>query len=150
GGSSADPFFASLFDRLARARLTDSASVFVGWSGCSLRTLRRAKALGMVTILERGAVHIVEQKRLLDEELVRQGLRGVTVPQALIDRELVEYEECDAICVPSQTVLRSFLERGFRPQKLFSVPYGVDTQLFRPLPSDRGSRPFRFIFCGAL
>ena len=64
---------AEWYDRWAARRL-GNCEVFVGWSSYSLRTLRRAKRMGAVTVLERGSTHIAAQRDLLAGEAARWDL----------------------------------------------------------------------------
>ena len=136
------------FDWNVARRLDGRSSVFVGWSGSSLRSLRRASELGMTTFLERGSAHMLFQQEILAEEYALNGLKYEGHHPAITERELIEYETADYVCVPSQFAYRTFLERGFPAAKLLANPYGVDLEHFprREKPDD----VFRVVFCGAL
>lgn len=136
------------FDWNVARRLTEKSSVFVGWSGSSLRSLRRASQLGMTTFLERGSSHMVFQQEILAEEYALHGLDHSGHDPAITERELIEYETADYVCVPSQFVRRTFIDKGFPAEKLLINPYGVDLEHFprREKPDD----VFRVVFCGAL
>jgi glycosyltransferase involved in cell wall biosynthesis len=136
------------YDRLAARAIPQGTGVFVGWSGMSLRSLRRAKSLGAVTVVERGSTHIQFQKRILDEERDRWSAGMDSVHPRSVDRELEEYAEADFIAIPSSFVRRTFLDAGVPPAKLIQVPYGVDLSQFRPAP--KADNVFRVIFCGGL
>lgn len=144
---NAQYFFSSLHDRRAAKALRPGADLFVGWSGSSLRALRRAKELGMIGVIERGSSHMLYQQRILAEEYERQGRREATHPK-VIDQELAEYEEADVIVTPSSFARRSFLCEGVPEEKLITVPYGADLSAFRPVPKE--DNRFRVIFCGNL
>ena len=62
------------FDARAARHLLAGSDLFVGWSSTSLRCLRRARELGMKTVIERGSSHIRSQTELLREEYARHGL----------------------------------------------------------------------------
>ena len=136
-----------LFDKQARRRLTD-CDIFVGWSGASLYTLRRAKARGAVIVLERGSTHIVFQQHILNEEYNRCGRKGPLAHPGTVEKELMEYEEADYIAVPSSFVKKTFVDQGIKAEKLIHNPYGVDLTGF-----NRGKKEddvFRVIFSGML
>jgi len=136
------------FDRSVARRL-EPADLVVAWSSMALRTHRRARELGALTVVERGSAHIGFQRDILEEEQHRWGLRGpAPVDPWAVDKELVEYEEADAIAIPSGFVRRSFVARGVPEAKLMQVPYGVDLRAFRPMPKQTPG--FRAIFVGAL
>jgi len=136
------------FDR-AIARRLEPAEVVVAWSGMALHTHRRARAQGARTVLERGSAHIEIQRDILEEECRRFGVRVRTpVDPWAIEKELQEYEEADAISIPSSFVRRSFVAQGVPERKLIQIPYGVDLRAFRPGP--RSNPGFRAIYAGAL
>jgi glycosyltransferase involved in cell wall biosynthesis len=136
------------FDRSV-ARQVEPADVVVAWSGMALHTHRRARALGAKTVVERGSSHIAYQREILDEEYRRWGVHGrTTVDPWTIEKELREYEEADAIAIPSDFVRRSFLEKGVPEHKLIQVPYGVDLGAFRP--GVKSKPGFRALYAGAL
>lgn len=126
-------FMVEIFDRWAARRL-QASDVCVAWSSFGLHTLRRAKALGAVTVLERGSSHIAYQTALLKEESERYGVPLRLAHPKVIEKELKEYEEADFISVPSSFVKRTFLEKGIPAAKLVQVPYGVDLLAFRQVP----------------
>ena len=136
------------FDRRAARELREGDDLFVGWSSTCLHGLRRARALGIRTVVERGSTHIEVQTELLREEYERWGVRGVLAHPKVVERELQEYAEADFVAIASSFVRRSFLERGFPEARLLVNPYGVDLQHFRPVP--KRDDVFRVIHAGAL
>jgi hypothetical protein len=50
-----------LFDRHASRHITNHCDIFAGLSGCSLYSLRRARQMGVKTVLERGSTHMLYQ-----------------------------------------------------------------------------------------
>ena len=122
------------YDRRAAKLVLEGTDVFHGWNSHCLASLRRAKALGALTFVERGSAHSAVQTRLLEEEHARFGLRPPAELRKLADRCIAEYEAADYVHVPSEFVRRSFLEVGFPPHKLVEGPYGVDVARFKPSP----------------
>ncbi len=145
---NAQYFFSSMYDRAAANVLRPGAQLFVGWSGSSLKSLRRAKAFGMVGVVERGSSHMLYQQKILTEEFARLGMRFSHTHPKVIEQELAEYDEADAIVTPSSFARRSFLSEGFAEGKIITVPYGADLSEFRPVPKEDDK--FRVIFCGGL
>jgi glycosyltransferase involved in cell wall biosynthesis len=145
---NAQYLFHSLHDRLAARSLRPGADLFVGWSSSSLKTLRRAKSLGMIGVIERGSSHMLCQQKILTEEFARLGMRFSQTHSKVIEQEIAEYHEADAIAVPSSFARRSFLAEGVPEEKLIMVPYGADLSAFWPLPKEDDK--FRVIFCGNL
>jgi len=140
-------FLTDWFDQWV-ARRVGRADIYVMWSGSSLRTLRRAKALGAVAVVERGSSHIVFQNDLLREESERWGVPLRLAHPKVIEKELKEYEEADYISVPSSFVRRTFVERGIPASKLIQVPYGVDLSTFQQIPKE--DHIFRVVFAGGM
>ena len=136
-----------IFDRLASRKITKS-DIFVSWSSFALHSLRRAKKLGAITVLERGSSHMLEQQRILNEEYDKFGLKVQLVHPKIIEKELKEYEEADYISIPSSFVKRSFLKNGVPESKLIQVPYGVDISAFRQI--FKKDSVFRVIFAGGM
>lgn len=138
-----------LFDYHAARHLPVNPELLVGLSSYSLHTLRRARELGAKTIVDHGSSHIVYQDKILREEYARLGLRsfGFAHPK-IIDKELQEYQEADAICIPSLFVKKTFLDQGVPAAKLLHVPFGVNLTNFYPVAKE--DDVFRVIHCGNL
>jgi glycosyltransferase involved in cell wall biosynthesis len=136
-----------VFDRLAERKLNYSDLV-VTWSSFGLRTMRKAKRLGAITVVERGSSHIAYQTDIMKEEYAKCGLVYRQTHPAIIDKELQEYEEADYIAIPSLFVKRTFLNQGIHEQKLLHVPYGVHVKEF--ISEVKRDNVFRVIFAGSL
>ena len=123
-----------LFDRRAARHLPPQPELVVGWSAYSLHTLRRARELGARTVLDHGSCHIVAQDEILREEYSRLGWRGREFAHPkIIDKELQEYREAEAIVLPSQFSRETFVSRGVPAAKLLLAPYGVNLTNFYPV-----------------
>jgi starch synthase len=111
---------------------------------------RAVQRRGGVWILNRGSAHILTQKELLvsEHERWKQPIPKTYFHPWMVERGLAEYEAADAICVPSRFARRSFLDRGFDPDKVHLCSYGVDTSMFRPEP--RADARFRILFAGTV
>ncbi len=143
-------FFAEFFDERAARRVVP-ADIFVGWSSFSLHTLRKARTLGARIIVERGSSHIVYQRDLMRDEYERWGVAPTSLQlphPAVVEKELKEYEEADAVAVPSLFVKRTFLEKKIPERKIIHIPYGVDLSSFRRIP--RSDTKFRAIYTGGM
>ncbi|MEK9154596.1 MAG: glycosyltransferase family 4 protein [Patescibacteria group bacterium] len=141
-------FIHEMFDFIASFYLKKGADIVIV-SG--LRTLKKAKKLGAITIGERGSSHILYQDKILREEYEKYGIkiRPFMLPhQKIIKNELKTYEELDYISIPSSFVRRTFLEYGIPENKLIQVPYGVDLSQFRQIP--KNDDVFRVIFAGGM
>jgi glycosyltransferase involved in cell wall biosynthesis len=139
-----------IFDHFACVSLK-GADIVNGGSSVFLKTLRKAKRMGAITIVERGSSHIVYQNEILKEECERFHIpiRPLQLPHPqIIEKELKEYEEADYISIPSSFVKRTFLEKGVPESKLIQVPYGVNFSQFKQSP--KTDDIFRVIFVGTM
>ena len=134
-----------LFDAWA-SRLLEPADLFHVWGNHGLRSLRRARAMGMVTVVERASSHPLYQAHLLQEEYARWRLK-FRIPLASLRRALAEMEVADYVLIPSDFVRHTFVEQGFPQERLLQVPFGVDTARFRPV-NGQSPHPFRVLFVG--
>lgn len=121
-----------LFDRWVARRLPE-CDLFLATSSVGLASGREAKARGAFWVCDRPCSHILTQNRLLDEEYRLHGLRWPGISRAIVERELAEYREADAVLVASSFAERSFVrEHGFPAERLWKVPYGIDLSRFHP------------------
>ena len=136
------------YDLLASHLVPEESELVETWSGSSLHTLARARALGAVSVLKRSSAHIVTQRELLQEEYRRWGMEDRTpIPAFIVERELREYDEADYVLTSSRFIARTFRDRGVPPHKVLCLPLAVDTSSFRA--AQRDDRTFRVLFCGA-
>lgn len=134
-----------LFD-LWTAVCLPRCDLFHGWNGMCLYTLRRARRLGAITVVERASSHPKTFLRLLREEYARWNV-PLKVPTWNYRRLIRELEEADYVTIPSPFVRDSMLETGTPPEKLIEIPFGVDLNRFHPVQN--GSiHPFRVAFAG--
>lgn len=130
-------------------RTMPRCDAFIGISGTGLRAGKKAQESGAKYICDRGSSHIRYQDRILREEFAIWGVDcDVIVDPRTIAREEAEYEQADAITIPSEFARRSFVEMGIPPEKLHRIPYGVRLERFRRIaepPRDR----FDVLFVGA-
>lgn len=129
-----DSLIHHVLDQLVAWRL-QPCDVFIGMSGIYLKAPTRARRkFGAKIVIERGSVHIALQKAILDGAKSLNARAG-SVPSASFAREIQSYALADRIAVPSRHAEKSFLDRGFPPERLFRNPYGVDLTMFTPDPT---------------
>jgi glycosyltransferase involved in cell wall biosynthesis len=143
-------FLLEAFDKRA-GELLAPHDIFVGASSASLHTMSRAKKMGAVSVVERGAAHILYQDKILKEEYEKFGIQPRLFQLAhpkVISKELQEYAEADYISVPSLFAKKTFLDAGFSEGKLIHVPYGVNLEEFKTgLKEDD---VFRVVYAGGM
>jgi starch synthase len=135
------------------ARLSKKSKVFWGWSGCSLKGLKTAKSERKPAILERGSTHCSWNVEKVSGEYKRLGLpQSEIASPAEIQYDLKEYQIADRICIPSQFVFNTFLEKGIPEDRLFINPYGVDFDFWsaRDDAKQREKASFTFLWVAAL
>jgi len=148
-GGKPDLAIAQDFARFAARTMTSQADILVGWSSATLEAIGPARAAGLKVVIERGSTHIRNQMRVLGTAYAEFGLDYRGTDDEIIERELAEYEQCDAIAVPSHYAADTFVAEGIDRAKLIVNPYGVDLTQFAP-PAMRPAiaRPIRILFVG--
>jgi glycosyltransferase involved in cell wall biosynthesis len=124
-----------------------NSSIIVGWSGFSYKTFVKAKNYNIIKILERGSSHIQFQSEILLEEHKIFNVE-YKIEKKFIEQELKEYSLADYVSVPSIFSKKTFLDRGFKDEKIIVTPYGVD--LINFLPKKKIDKTFRFIYVGQI
>lgn len=124
------------------------------WPLGARRTLQAARRLGIPSFLERPNAHTRFAYEVVREECERI---GVLLPPdhehaykgEWLKLEEEEYALADALLCPSDFVARTFLDRGFAPERLVRHRYGYDNIRFSPDPKGRDpNRPFTMLFAG--
>ncbi len=111
----------NFFDRWATGKI-EGCDIFHGWNHHCLRQLKKAKKLGAVTVVERASSHILQGQEILRSQLW---------PRPFVEKCLAEYEAADYILVPSDYAKESFISRGFDPERIIKIPFGVDRGKFK-------------------
>jgi starch synthase len=134
------------FDWLCSRSLPE-ADVYQAIAGSALRTTREVHRQGKKLLLDRPCSHIRVQNELLRGEFEYCGVPFRGIDPRVIAQEEIEYEEADAITVPSEFAKRSFLKQGFDPGRITVIPYGVSLEKFRPT-GERTAGEFVALFAG--
>ena len=79
------------------------------------------------------------------EEFKRNGISTPLFPEAYRNRVRAEFELADYIQLPSDFVIRTFVENGMDPKKLLLAPYGANLEVFQPKTRLPENQPFRVI-----
>jgi len=147
----------ALHDHIVARRLEKLAGkvdVVHTWPSAALKTLRTAKRLGIPTVLERPNAHT----RFAYEAVQAESKRlGIVLPaddeyffkEDVLAREEQEFAATDYLLCASDFSMQTFLDRGFRREKLVKHQYGYDEKQY--FPSDRfadGKRGLTVLFAG--
>ena len=147
-GGKPDLAIAKAFARFAARTMTSDADILVGWSSGTLEAIGSAHAAGLKVVIERGSTHIRNQIRVLSAAYAEFGLDYRGTEDEVIARELAEYEQCDAIAVPSDYAAETFVAEGIARAKLIVNPYGVDLAQFVPPVRPARNERARIVFVG--
>jgi glycosyltransferase involved in cell wall biosynthesis len=134
-----------IFDNLCAFHINKSFDIFIGWSGFSLKSIRKSKQLKIKTVLERGSASIDYQKKILKNEYKKYNC-DINIPDLFIKRELNEYRLTDFINVPSNFSKKTF-NKKFK-KKIFVNRYGVNTNQFRKIK--KKNNKFIVLYSGGL
>ncbi len=153
---------------LKRIQLDWVTARWIGWSGCdlfhgwshaSLQSLKMARRLGAIGLVERASPHPDYTDDILSEEYERFGARGQAgwtwYPMNRIDAiqrdrttAVEEFDLANYIVVQSDFVARTLIDRGIEAGKVVTIPRAADCERFSPLPGEPPARPFRVIYVG--
>ena len=123
--------------------------VFVGISGSGLKTGRLAQKRGGKYICDRGSAHIRWGDRMLTEEFKRWGEEYEGVYPKHLTREESEYDQADAVTVPSEFARRTYIEMGMPTGKVRKVSLGSDLSRFTKV-ADPALDSFDVLFVGQI
>ena len=125
------------------------------WNGHGLQTIRKAKKLGIKTIVERNSLYPTAQEALLKKEFEKFGLEYKPTHSISLKRNIAELEECDYIATPSKLVYDSLIDAGLPKTKVWQPnPLGVNQDFFSAVRASvsTGREPItdslNFIFVG--
>ncbi len=137
----------NLFDGMS-ARWIEACDIFNCFNSAGLYAMRRAKALGAITLVERSAAHPETQAEILSEEYEKYGRSLPSVFRRLVRKQVLEYEEADVIVVASEFVRRTMIAHGVPSNRMRLVPLGFEAQRFAPGTQDDST--FRVLYVGAI
>lgn len=132
--------------RWLRPNLHSGANVIVhGFTGSCQHTFTAAKALGCRTVLEMTSP--LWKEAIMAPAYAALGLKFFeSGPTAA---ELEELRLADFVITQSPFATKFMEHHGVAGNRLFTLPMGVDTELFHPRQTARGKAPFRALFVGA-
>lgn len=130
-----------LFDHWAARGVGERPDAVIACEISALETFRKARRLGIATLLDAPSIHHAAQDRL----------HGTADPPDLHRRIVrVKDEEialADHVLTVSELARQTYVEAGVPPGKVHAVPLGADLDLFAPGEAPEG--PFTFLFSGA-
>jgi glycosyltransferase involved in cell wall biosynthesis len=143
------PLLHDCWDRQVSRRFLPTRITHVMLHGTALRTIRKARAAGSVVIGEAVNTHPenLHSITLAEEEacgLRVSGDKSLPVP---LEKLKTEVSLCDWLLVPSPCVRDTFTVRGFPAERIILIPFGANTEIFRPpvSPAARREGPLRVL-----
>jgi len=141
------------FQRNIPQRELAESDVVIGFDTSSWLLAERALALGRVFILDQTTGHSLSFQQILPV-LRRRFPEWVVeflprLPRLLV-AEQVEHRYASRIVVASSFAGRTLIDNGVPAEKIVINSYGVDLDAFSPVSRPDSSRPFRFVFVGAM
>jgi glycosyltransferase involved in cell wall biosynthesis len=124
------------------------------WPLGAVETLKTAARLGIPTVLERPNAHTRFAMEIVQEECDRL---GVILPPdhehafnaEKLRKEEEEYSLATRLLCPSDFVVKTFLDRGFKKEQLVRHIYGYDERVYYPESNPRGqNRGLTMLFVG--
>lgn len=137
------------FDR-AVARILDGSGFIHGLPGQCLDIFRRARELGIVTILNHASGPFEQQRKLVAPEYERVGLsleEELPVPESYRQRIKEEWSLAQVHCVASSVVREQLINEGVPADAIWVVPYGADERIFRKRDAAPDG-PYKICFAG--
>lgn len=120
----------------------------------ALHTLRAARALGVPSVLSQCTGHLADAMTIYREELALHpdfaDSLAADTPPAVIERCAAEAREADRVLAPSAYVRETLERHGASPDRIVDLPYGVDSERFRPPAEPRSGAPFRVLYVGQI
>jgi glycosyltransferase involved in cell wall biosynthesis len=120
--------------------------VVVAYENSALQTFRRAKALGITTVLDAASVHHRWQDRFLPP------VEGEREHDRIVKRKDAEIRLADHVLTVSGFARESYLESGVAKGRVHAIPVGTDVGRFRPQEdvarTDATDRDTRFVYVG--
>lgn len=137
------------FDQ-AVANALEGEGYIHGIPGQCREIFRRARSLGLKTILNHASGPIEQQRAMIAPEYKRVGLdleALAPLPAFYAQRLLEERELADIHCAASSVVRDQLVADGVALDRIWVVPYGADNSLF-PKRTCLPDGPFRICFAG--
>jgi glycosyltransferase involved in cell wall biosynthesis len=136
------------FDMFARRHINTGADAVLHTDSGLVRTLMKAKSLGIPTIILHRTLHPLHVANILKEESKKFGIieKSVLVHEKWVRNRVQTLKECDKIFALSSLERESLVKYGIPDSKIEVLRHGqgVDTDYFRP--SSKNEEAFTVLF----
>ena len=142
------------FDRkIAKKLPSANAKLIIGYENANLETFKKAKELGMTTILDMAYVHHEHLKDLWRENPSYS--KALSEDRAFFENmntyKTEAYKYTDYCFCLSTYARDTMLQGGLKPEQLFTINLGINTQLFSPKKTyAKPGMPFNLLFVGRM
>lgn len=140
-----------IFDLLVASSLKSPEfknEIFHGWNLSSYRSIKKANELGYTTAVERSCPHIDTQMEIIKKEMELLGVENKLTSKSKVKMMKKEYEVSDFIITPSSYTRKSFIDKGFDPKKVISVPLSLEKQTYTPKKERNYDDTIKVLFIG--
>ena len=123
-------------------KLVGQIDIIHTWPLGALETLRTAARLGIPAVLERPNAHTGFAMEVVQKECDRLGVKLPPDHEHAYDAEKLhkeeeEYKLATQLLCPSDFVVKTFLDRGFKKEQLARHTYGYDEKTYYPSAEPR-------------
>ena len=125
---NSNKIFAKVFNFFSKVQIKKNYKnkIIIGLSGYALETINYFSTKNLITVIDRACPHILEQKKLLFNELDKlpikdkENVKRKFFDNSIVERMLKEYECCDFISVPSTFTLESFKKYNYEKKLILN------------------------------
>lgn len=135
--------------------LKERPQVVIGHDTSAIATLKAAKQIGSLAVLNQMIGHVAVGDRILSEEAALHpdwaDSLHAGAPQWLIDQCIEEARLADLVLAPSEYVKQTMIEVGTPAERIEIIPFGVRVDRFAPV--EGGRQPdgkFRLLYVGQI
>jgi glycosyltransferase involved in cell wall biosynthesis len=121
--------------------------IFHGWNNQARRSIRVAKKVGAITVMDCGSTHLAYRDEILNDEYRRYGMTRVDTAHYAKSASIEEYSISDHIILASEFAKKTFVRSGIDEKKLFVLQRAVNFERFRTVERVREGT-FRVLFAG--
>ncbi|NEU06774.1 glycosyltransferase family 4 protein [Flavihumibacter sp. R14] len=143
------------FDNWVAGNLKPGIEWVHTYEHAALSTIRKAKALNMISFYEQPSQHHLYLSRILEDQLNKYPELNSPATKLMYDRNAIqcdarkdlELAECDYIICNSSFTQKTLKLAGIREDKIIMIPYGFPETSFE-LPKRQPSKKFTFLYAG--
>ena len=118
-------------------------AVVLCYDTCALRIFAAARQVGAVCVLDQTIGHVTQLLR----EFEAAGI-PINLPASFVRESVEEVRAADVIVTASDYVVESLTRVGADPDRMLTIPYGVDLARFHPTESARPRDAVRALYVG--